>query len=132
MGINSWHGIGNLGADPKIQTFGNGDKQASFLIGVGEKWKDKQSGERKERTDWVNIVCNRGLADVAEKYLHKGSKVFIEGKLRVRSYEKDGTIKYVTEIIANSLELLTPKQGGEQADNSKGAFLADLDDDVPF
>src|SRR5687767_11753517 len=92
--------VGNLGKDPETRTFQSGDKVVNFSIATSESWKDKASGERKERTEWHKIsVYNQGLINVCENYLKKGSKVYIEGQLETRKYtDKDGVEKYTTEI----------------------------------
>lgn len=93
--------IGNLGKDPEIRTFQNGGRAASFSIATSESWKDKDSGERKECTEWHRVsILSEGLVTVAEKYLKKGSKVYIEGRLETRKWtDKDGQEKYTTEIV---------------------------------
>jgi single-strand DNA-binding protein len=93
--------IGHLGKDPEIRSFPNGGRAASFSIATSERWKDKESGERKERTEWHRIsILNEGLVTVAEKYLKKGAKVYIEGKLETRKWtDKDGQEKYTTEVV---------------------------------
>jgi len=93
--------IGNLGKDPEIRAFQNGGRAASFSIATSESWKDKDSGERKERTEWHRIsILSDGLVTIAEKYLKKGSKVYIEGRLETRKWtDKDGHEKYTTEVV---------------------------------
>lgn len=92
--------VGNLGADPEIRNFQSGDKVANLSIATSESWKDKNSGERKERTEWHKVVVfNQGLVKLCESYLKKGSKVYIEGQLETRSWEQDGQKKYTTEIV---------------------------------
>jgi single-strand DNA-binding protein len=93
--------IGNLGKDPEIRTFQNGGRAASFSIATSESWKDKESGERKERTEWHRIsILSEGLVTIAEKYLKKGAKVYVEGRLETRKWsDKDGHEKYTTEIV---------------------------------
>ena len=93
--------IGNLGADPEIKSFQNGGKIANIRIATSEQWKDRMTGERKERTEWHNVVINGdGLVGVVERYLKKGSKVYIEGSLRTRKWQdRDGNDKYTTEIV---------------------------------
>jgi single-strand DNA-binding protein len=99
--LNKVELIGHLGKDPEIRSFQNGGKAASFTIATSESWKDKASGDRKERTEWHRIsILNEGLVTVAEKYLAKGSKVYIEGKLETRKWtDKDGQERYTTEIV---------------------------------
>src|ERR1044072_1665917 len=92
--------VGNLGKDPEIRTMQSGDKVASFSIATSESWKDKASGERKEKTQWHNVVIwNQGLVTIAERYLRKGSKVYIEGQMETRKYEQNGVDKYTTEVV---------------------------------
>ena len=97
--------IGNLGKDPEIKTFDSGGKVCNFSIAANEKWKDK-NGETQEHTEWFNVQVWGRLADVAEKYLRKGSQIYIEGKNRTRTYEKDGETKYITEVVVHYLEML--------------------------
>ena len=93
--------IGNLGKDPEIRSFQNGGRAASFSIATSETWKDKQTGERKERTEWHRIsILNDGLVSVAEKYLKKGAKVYLEGQLETRKWtDKEGQDRYSTEVV---------------------------------
>jgi single-strand DNA-binding protein len=93
--------IGNLGKDPEIRSFPNGGKVANLTLATSESWKDKESGERKERTEWHRIsITNEGLVGVVEKYLKKGARVYIEGQLETRKWtDKDGQEKYTTEIV---------------------------------
>jgi len=102
--------IGNLGKDPEVRALENGAKLARFSIATSESYTDKNSNEKKEITEWHNIVVWRGLADIAENYLKKGMKVYIEGKLRTRSWQDEaGNAKYSTEIVADNLTMLTSK-----------------------
>lgn len=151
--FNSVTLIGNLGADPEIKTFQNGGKIANIRIATTETWKDKQNGERKERTEWHSVVINSdGLVGVAERYLRKGSKVHLVGQLRTRKWQdQSGQDRYATEIVVGGfggiLTMLDSKQdGGRAASNegtttthygahggqSSGGFADDLDDDIPF
>jgi single-strand DNA-binding protein len=110
--------IGNLGKDPEIKSFQNGGKIANFSIATSEQWKDKMSGERKERTEWHNItISGDGLVGVVERYLKKGSKVYIEGSLRTRKWQdRDGNDRYTTEVVvagmSGSLTMLDGAPGG--------------------
>ena len=104
-GINKVILIGNLGADPEIRTFDNGIKKASFSLATSESYKDKE-GNRVDQTEWHNIALWRGLAEVAEKYLTKGKQIYLEGKIRTRSYEQDGVKKYFTEIQGDNMTML--------------------------
>jgi single-strand DNA-binding protein len=92
--------IGNVGRDPEVKTFQDGGKVANFTLATSEKWKDKQSGEPKERTQWHNIaVFNEALVEIAQKYVKKGSYLYVSGQLETRSYEKDDEKRYVTEVV---------------------------------
>ncbi|KAF0202391.1 MAG: single-strand DNA-binding [Bacteroidetes bacterium] len=104
-GINKAILIGNLGKDPEIQNFEKGVKKASFSLATTETYRNRE-GQEMEQTEWHNIVLWRGLADIAEKYLRKGSQVYIEGRIRNRSYEKDGQKRYISEIECDTLNLL--------------------------
>ncbi len=111
-GLNKVTLIGNLGSDPNVQSLEGNIKVAKFSLATTENYKDS-NGQNQSNTDWHNIVLWRGLAELAEKYLHKGSLVYVEGKLKTRSFEdKDGQKKYVTEIIAEQLLLLDKKPDG--------------------
>lgn len=122
--------LGNLGKDPEIKSFQNGGKIANFSIATGETWKDRTTGEKKERTDWHNVVVNGdGLVGVVERFLKKGSKVYIEGQLRTRKWQnRDGVDQYTTEVViagmGGSLVMLDGKPsgggGGGQADRGGG------------
>ena len=101
--------VGNLGKDPEVKELQH-VKVCNFSVATSYKWKDKTSGERKEETEWHNVTCYGGLATVAGSYLRKGSKVYIEGRIKTRKYEaKDGTERYITEIIADTLQMLDGK-----------------------
>jgi single-strand DNA-binding protein len=111
--------IGNVGKDPEVKDIQSG-KVASFSVATSRKWKDKE-GNVKDETEWHNVTMFGGIASVAERFISKGSKVAIEGRIRTRSYEdKDGVKRYVTEIIAENLELLSPKAGGTTNDPQAG------------
>ena len=106
--------IGNLGKDPDVRHLENGAAVANFPIATSENYKDRKTGEKVSQTEWHNIVVWRGLADITERYLKKGDKVYIEGKLRTRSWQdQDGNTKYTTEVIADNLTML-----GKSSDNS--------------
>ena len=115
-GVNKAILIGNLGKDPEVRHLDNGIAVAKFSLATSESWKDKTTGERKEQTEWHNIVLWRGLAEVAEKYLKKGDRVYIEGRITNRSYQdKEENTKYISEIVGNDMTMLSPK-GGEMSD----------------
>src|SRR6187431_2012325 len=111
-GVNKVILIGRLGKDPEVRNLDNGAVVANFSIATSESYKDRTTGEKKEITEWHNIVLWRGLAEIAQKYLRKGDMVYIEGKLRTRSWEKDGVTRYTTEIVADNMNMLSPKTGG--------------------
>ncbi|TAN50344.1 MAG: single-stranded DNA-binding protein [Rhodospirillales bacterium] len=124
--------IGNLGRDPEVRNSQNGDKIVTLNLATSESWKDRQSGERKEKTEWHRVVIfNPNLADIAERYCKKGSKLFIEGALQTRKWtDKDGNEKYTTEVVIGrfkgELGLLDGKGGGGGASSGGGG---DFDED---
>ena len=108
--------IGNLGKDPEVRHLENGASVANLPIATSETYKDRKSGEKVTQTEWHNIVLWRGLADIAEKYLNKGDKIYIEGKLRTRSWQdQEGNNRYTTEVVADNLTML-----GKISDNNPG------------
>lgn len=131
--------IGNLGKDPEVRHLENGTAVASFPIATSESYTDK-SGEKVSNTDWHNIVVWRKLAEIAEKYLHKGDKIYVEGKLKTRSWQdKEGNTRYTTEVVADTFTMLggKPSDGStmnEQAEASSAPEMpaADETDDLPF
>lgn len=126
MAVNKVILLGNLGADPEVRTLESGTKVANFNIATTERYKDK-SGEKKETTEWHRLELWEGLAGIAEQYLKKGDKVYVEGKLKTDTWQdKDGNNKYTTKIRVTSLEMLTPR-------NSSGPTGGNSDeDDLPF
>lgn len=143
-GVNKVILVGRLGKDPEVRHLENGATVANFSIATSEVYKDKTTGERKEITEWHNIVLWRGLAEIAAKYLHKGEMVYIEGKLRTRSWEKDGVTRYTTEVVGDNMTMLSPKPAGgggsdyspSTASSSQGGSddnkSSDSSDDLPF
>jgi single-strand DNA-binding protein len=117
-GINKVILIGNLGRDPEVMTFENGVKKASFSLATTESYKNRD-GNRVDQTEWHNIVLWRGLAEVAERFLHKGSQIYLEGKIKTRSYEQDGIKKYVTEIFGDNMTMLSRREGGDNGEYQK-------------
>ena len=106
--------IGNLGKDPEVRRLENGAVLASFSIATSESYVDKQSGDKKEITDWHDIVLWRGLAEVAEKYLVKGTKIYVEGKLKKRSWQdKEGVTRYSTEVVGDEMTILSKIENKE-------------------
>lgn len=139
--------VGNLGRDPEVRSFQNGGRVANLRIATSETWKDKQTGERKERTEWHTVaIMADGLVGIAEKYLRKGSKVYIEGQLETRKWQdQSGADRYSTEVVLRpyngSLVLLDGRQGGGDGGGSYddgqrggggGGAQGGLDDEIPF
>ena len=134
--------IGNLGKDPEVRHLENGAVVANFPIATSETYKDRNSGEKKTQTDWHNIVMWRGLAEIAEKYLKKGSSVYVEGKLRTRSWEdKEGNTRYTIEVVADNMTMLgragdggsdSSSQQSNTTSNSDVSAFEDDTDDLPF
>lgn len=131
--------IGNLGRDPEIRSFSNGGKVANLRIATSETWKDKTTGEKKERTEWHTVsIMNDGLVGVVERYLKKGSKVYIEGQLETRKWQdQSGADKYSTEIVlrgfGGTLQMLDGKSGGGQSDERQEPNRDEPDaSDLPF
>lgn len=146
-GVNKVILIGRLGKDPEVRNLDNGVAVANFTMATSETYKDRTTGEKKETTEWHNVVLWRGLAEVSQKYLHKGDLVYIEGKLRTRSWEKEGVTRYTTEIVADNMTMLGSRSGAgsntssdygsrstERAQTDSGGFGAagDSTDDLPF
>lgn len=152
--------IGNLGADPEIRYMPNGDAVANISLATTMRWKDRQTGERKESTEWHRVVFFRRLAEVVGEYLKKGSQVYVEGRLQTRKWQgQDGQDRYTTEIIADEMQMLGSRSGGtaNYSDNQQSGSSAprqdsstpaarpqsapapsapatydDFDDDIPF
>ena len=119
--------VGNLGKDPEMRSFPNGDQVANVSIATTDKWKDKQTGEMKEATEWHRINFNGRLAEIVGQYLKKGSQVYVEGSLRTRKWtDKDGVEKFTTEIRADQMQMLGGRQGmgggGGGDDESGGGY----------
>ena len=134
--------IGNLGADPEIRSFDNGGKVANLRVATSETWKDKASGERRERTQWHSVaIFNEGLVRLAEQYLKKGSKVYLEGQLETRKWQdQSGQDRYTTEVVlrpfAGEMTFLDGRdgnQGGQSQAPASGAPASRIEDDeIPF
>lgn len=145
MSVNKVILIGNVGKDPEVRHLDSGVAVANFTLATSESYNAK-NGERVTNTEWHNIVMWRGLADVVEKYVKKGSKLFIEGKITSRQYEKDGQTKYFTEIVGNNMVMLDSKGSSQTNDNSNNSTTttskpteekpdvadAGVEDDLPF
>jgi len=157
-GVNKVILIGNLGKDPEIRYMANGQAVANITIATSESWKDKNTGEQQERTEWHRVVFFRRLAEIAGEYLKKGSRIYVEGKLQTRKWQDNqGQDRYTTEIVANEMQMLdsrsgagAPAGGGNFANQSQAsqasnaptnnepayepqmAPAGDFDDDIPF
>ncbi len=139
-GINKVILIGNLGKDPEVRNLESGAKVANFTLATSETYKNRD-GQKVTQTEWHNIVLWRGLAEIAEKYLQKGNQVFIEGKIRSRSWDdKDGNKRYITEIVGDNLTMLGGRRDGDDnasagapaEENTPEADVSDEKDDLPF
>ncbi|OGV25352.1 MAG: single-stranded DNA-binding protein [Legionellales bacterium RIFCSPHIGHO2_12_FULL_37_14] len=154
-GINKVILIGNIGADPDARFLPNGSAVTTLSLATTEIWKDKQTGEKNERTEWHRVICFNRLGEIASEYVKKGSRIYIEGSLRTRKWQDaQGQDRYITEIIANEMQLLDSKgsQSYQPQDNIAASFQAppqqearpkqnneptaevlnELDDDIPF
>jgi len=131
--------LGNVGKDPEVRTLQNGDKVVNFSLATSEKWRDKNSGETREDTEWSRIVVWGPLAEVVEKYVRKGSKVYLQGKLKTRKWtDNAGVEKYTTEVVVdrfNGRIVLCgeKREGGDApAKGQTGGGAGPIDDDIPF
>ncbi len=151
-GINKVILVGHLGADPETRAMPSGMTVANIRIATSESWKDKQSGEQQERTEWHNVALFGRIGEIAAEYLRKGSQVYIEGRLRTRKWQdKQGNDRYTTEIVANDMQMLggrggggmggggPPAEGRAARDREPGGEAVtsstekeDFDDDIPF
>jgi single-strand DNA-binding protein len=139
--INQCTFTGRLGADPEIKSFQNGGRIANMRLAVGSQWKDRNTGERKERTEWVSLVAGQdGLVGVIERYLRKGSQIAVVGEFRTRKWQdQSGADRYSTEVHIDKLTMLGDAKGAgsdtgaqQQANYQSSGFADDLDQDVPF
>ncbi len=149
-GVNKVIIVGNLGQDPETRYMPSGAAVTNFTVATNESWKDKQTGEQKERTEWHRVAMFNRLAEIAAEYLRKGSQVYIEGKLRTRKWQgQDGQDRYTTEIIADEMQMLGGRGGGggsssyggspsQTGGGSRGGDAStpssdgEFDDDIPF
>lgn len=139
-GINKAILIGNLGNDPETRYTASGAAVTNVSLATSENWRDKQSGEQQERTEWHRVVFFGKLAEIAGEYLKKGSKVYVEGRIQTRKWQgQDGQDRYTTEIVANDMQMLDSRGGGSApmdngpASRPEPANVADgPDDDIPF
>lgn len=147
-GVNKVILVGNLGKDPDIRYTPGGAAVANVTIATSEQWKDKNTGEKQEKTEWHNVVFFSRLAEIVGEYLKKGSQVYVEGRLQTRKWQdKSGNDRYTTEIVANEMQMLGSRSGAGMPDNrasspapaaaqqsgpAGGAAAQDFDDDIPF
>lgn len=117
-GVNKVILIGNLGADPDMRAMPSGEQVVNISIATSESWSDKQTGEKRERTEWHRVVAFRKLAEIIGQYCRKGSKLYVEGRLQTRKWtDQNGVEKYTTEIIADNIEMLDSRSGGSESFN---------------
>jgi single-strand DNA-binding protein len=150
-GINKVILIGNLGAEPEVRYMPSGQAVANVRLATNESWRDKETGENQERTEWHAVVFFGKLAEIVKEYLHKGSQVYVEGRIRTRKWQdRDGHDRYTTEIVANEMQMLGSRGGGTTpmeheppphgeapspgsvSSGSGSGAASDLDDDIPF
>ena len=150
--LNKVQIIGRVGKDPEVRYATNGDAIANFTVATSERYKDKQTGEAVEKTEWHNVSAFRRLGEIVGEYVRKGSLIYIEGKIQTRKYDKDGVTHYATGIVASEMKMLGSKDGGQQQQGqprqqqqgqprqqqkpapsqSSGGGFDDMDDDIPF
>ena len=138
-GVNKVILVGHCGADPETRHTTNGAGVTNLRLATTSSWKDKRTGEQKEATEWHRVVFFGRLAEIAGEYLRKGSQCYIEGRIQTRKWEKDGEDRYTTEIVANEMQMLGGKGGGERSespttnrDTESKPATDDFDDDIPF
>lgn len=133
MSVNKFIGIGNLGRDPEMRFMPNGNAVCNFSIAISEKYKDKTSGDWKEITEWVNIVMFGKLAEIAGEYLKKGSKVYVEGKLKTEKYtDKNGVEKFSTKVVAEKMDMLNSRTEGAAPAKAAPEPEPFNEDEIPF
>lgn len=137
-GVNKVILVGNLGAEPESRFLPAGGSVTNIRLATSETWKDKMTGEKKERTEWHRVVFFNRLAEVAGEYLHKGSKVYVEGSIRTRKWQaQDGSDRYTTEIVADEMQMLDSRGSSQSSSQEpdeppREPLGGDVDDDVPF
>ena len=148
-GVNKVILVGNAGNDPEYRVMPNGNGVANLSIATSEAWKDKNTGDQQEKTEWHRVIFFNKQAEIIEQYVKKGAKLYIEGRLQTRSWEQDGVKRYTTEIVASEFQFLdsrenggsdarglspSPKQGnaGSSSDSQQPSSFDDFDDDIPF
>ena len=144
-GVNKAIVVGNVGQDPEVRFMPNGNAVANISVATSERWKDKNTGDQQERTEWHRVVFFNRLVEIVEQYVNKGSKLYVEGRLQTRSWEQDGVKRYTTEIVASEMQMLDSRS----ADSNQGhttnqpsnqpvesapppANFDNFDDDIPF
>ena len=152
-GVNKVILVGNVGNDPEVRYMPNGNAVANISIATSDSWKDRNTGEQQERTEWHRVVFFNRLAEIVEQYVKKGTKLYLEGRLQTRSYEQDGVKKYSTEIVANEMQMLDsrgaagtnqefgdqtnpptspPQDSTQNSEQQASANFDNFDDDIPF
>lgn len=146
-GVNKVILVGNVGGDPEVRYMPSGGAVVNLTLATSESWKDKSSGDNVEKTEWHRVVFFNRLAEIVGEYVHKGSKLYVEGRLQTRSWEQDGIKRYATEIVANEMQMLDSRGGGQggsdfgQSSQSSGSQpesqqapgnFDNFDDDIPF
>ena len=153
-GVNKVILVGNVGGDPETRYMPNGNAVTNITLATSETWKDKNTGEQQERTEWHRVTFYQRLAEIVAEYVRKGSKLYVEGRLQTRSWEQDGVKRYATDIIANEMQMLDSRGGngggGNYGGNSGGGYqptqpsqpqsapqqppadMDSFDDDIPF
>ncbi|NKB32594.1 MAG: single-stranded DNA-binding protein [Pseudomonadales bacterium] len=152
-GVNKVILVGNVGNDPEVRYMPNGNAVANISVATSDSWKDKNTGDQQEKTEWHRVVFFNRLAEIVEQYVKKGSKLYIEGRLQTRSWEQDGVKRYTTEIVSNEMQMLDSRGGqgagqdfGDQQQQAAApaqkpaaaqqqtapANFDNFDDDIPF
>lgn len=151
-GVNKVILVGNVGNDPEVRYMPNGNAVANVSVATSETWKDKNTGDQQEKTEWHRVVFFNRLAEIVEQYVKKGTKLYIEGRLQTRSWEQDGVKRYTTEIVANEMQMLDSRGAGQDSNFGQGApqsqpqsqpqqsggggqsapSFDNFDDDIPF
>jgi len=151
-GVNKVILVGNVGADPETRYMPNGNAVTNITLATSETWKDKNTGEQQERTEWHRVTFYQRLAEIVAEYVRKGSKLYVEGRLQTRSWEQDGVKRYATDVIADEMQMLDSRSGGgnggggyqpaqqpaqpqsspQSAPQSAPAGMDSFDDDIPF
>jgi len=139
MSLNKVQLIGRLGAEPESRSFPNGGSICTLRIATSESWKDKQTGERKERTEWHRVVLNNRLGEIAQQYLNKGSQIYIEGRIQTHKWQdQDGNDRYSTEIVGNNMTMLdgnsgkNPQPAQQSVGGDYGPVPNYMGDDIPY